>query len=154
MDKPEPNPNSKVSVVREPSLPCVGVLLGAESGSWVRTCEVGKLVVRVRRLSASMTECGITSSSLAAVQLMKSDIPGVFRSEPFASHTIPQLMWWLLCRGIRVPTSWKKQQLISKLVIYISAVAQILQRIYGRSYLAPAWCCYRASSLLFQGRAS
>ena len=61
-----------------------------------------------------MAECGIASPDPATVQPTESDIPGAFLSEPFSSHTIPQLTWWLLCRGIRAPTSWKKQKLIEK----------------------------------------
>ena len=55
-----------------------------------------------------------SSSQAAAVELTESDIPGALLSEPIESHTIPQLRWWLLCRGLKVPTSWKKQQLIAR----------------------------------------
>ena len=45
------------------------------------------------------------------IELTESDVPGAHLSEPFASHTVPELRWWLLCRDIAVPTSWKKQKL-------------------------------------------
>ena len=61
-----------------------------------------------------------SSDEEASVQLTESDIPGAFLNEPVASHTIPQLTWWLLCRGIRVPTSWKKQKLLSRLVSFVA----------------------------------
>ena len=61
-----------------------------------------------------MAESAIASDDQPTVQLTDSDIPGAHLSEPFASHTIPELTWWLLCRGIRVPTTWKKQKLISR----------------------------------------
>ena len=56
----------------------------------------------------------------ASVQLTECDIPGASLSEPMASHTVPQLRWWLLCRDIRVPTSWKKQKLLSRLVSFVA----------------------------------
>ena len=55
-------------------------------------------------------------ASPTAVTLAESDVPGALLSEPMASHTMPELKWWLLCRGIKVPTSWKKQKLLSRLV--------------------------------------
>ena len=63
-----------------------------------------------------MAEKTISSDQAVSVHLTESDIPGAFLSEPMASHTVPQLTWWLLCRGIKVPISWKKQKLLSRLV--------------------------------------
>ena len=51
------------------------------------------------------------------VQLPENDIPGASLKEPFESHTVSELRWWLLCRGIVVPTSWKKPQVIQKYVL-------------------------------------
>ncbi len=51
-----------------------------------------------------------------AVQLTEADIPGAFLTDPIDRHTMPQLRWWLLCRGVKVPTSWKKQQLVARYV--------------------------------------
>ena len=49
-----------------------------------------------------------------AVELNKDDIPGAHLSEPFESHNVQALKWWLLCRGLRVPSTWKKSNLISR----------------------------------------
>ena len=48
------------------------------------------------------------------VTLSPADIPGAEISEPFDRHTVSDLRWWLLCRGIKVPTSWRKQKLIER----------------------------------------
>jgi hypothetical protein len=48
------------------------------------------------------------------VKLTENDIPGASLSEPLETHTIPELKWWLLCRGIQPPTSLKKAQIISR----------------------------------------
>ena len=53
-------------------------------------------------------------SELQQVKLTPADIPGVDLSKPFEAHTMPALRWWLLCRGIRAPNSWKKAQLIGR----------------------------------------
>ena len=37
--------------------------------------------------------------------MTESDMPGALLSEPLASHTMPELRWRLLYRGIRVQTS-------------------------------------------------
>ena len=49
-----------------------------------------------------------------ALVLTEDDIPGASLTEPFESHTVAELRWWLLCRGITVPTSWKKAQVVKK----------------------------------------
>lgn len=56
-----------------------------------------------------------TSSSID-VQLTENDIPGASLKETFESHTVSELCWWLLCRGIVVPT-WKKPQVIQRYVL-------------------------------------
>ena len=48
------------------------------------------------------------------VKLTEEDIPGAKLDEPLGKHAIPELKWWLLCRGIRVPSSLKKQQLLDR----------------------------------------
>ena len=48
------------------------------------------------------------------VTLTPSDIPGAVLCDPFEQHTVVALRWWLLCRGIKAPTSWKKQQVVSR----------------------------------------
>ena len=51
---------------------------------------------------------------LTTVTLTESDIPGAILTESMDRHTMPELRWWLLCRGIKAPTSWKKNRLLSK----------------------------------------
>ena len=41
------------------------------------------------------------------VELNEDDIPGTHLSEPFESHNVQALKWWLLCRGIRAPLTCK-----------------------------------------------
>ena len=48
------------------------------------------------------------------VTLSPADIPGAELSEPFDRHTVSDLRWWLLCRGIKPPTSWRKPKLIER----------------------------------------
>lgn len=57
-------------------------------------------------------QCPTTTSSeatsqAAAVELTEPDIPGVCLDKPMNSHTMPQLKWWPLCRGIKAPSLWK-----------------------------------------------
>ena len=42
------------------------------------------------------------------VETTESDIPGASLNEPLDRHTIPELKWWLLCRGVTVSSSIKK----------------------------------------------
>ena len=44
--------------------------------------------------------------------LCAADIPGAELAEPFEKHPVPSLCWWLLCRGIKAPASWKKKDLV------------------------------------------
>ena len=62
------------------------------------------------------TICGVKTmnSDLVIATLDPTDIPGAVLSEPFTNHTITALRWWLLCRGIKAPASWKKSQLITR----------------------------------------
>ena len=55
------------------------------------------------------------NSNVVEVRLTTDDIPGSTLKEPFSSHTAAALRWWLLCRGIKVPTSWNKHRLVSRL---------------------------------------
>ena len=48
------------------------------------------------------------------VTLSPEDIPGADLCEPYEKHTVSALHWWILCRGIKVPTSWKKQRCIDR----------------------------------------
>lgn len=45
---------------------------------------------------------------------LTDEIPRASLSEPLETHTIPELKWWLLCRGVQPPASWKKAQIISR----------------------------------------
>lgn len=44
------------------------------------------------------------STSLPQLTLSPEDIPGADLSELFEQYTISALHWWLLCRGIKVPS--------------------------------------------------
>ena len=48
------------------------------------------------------------------IYLTEEDIPGAKLSTPMDAHTMAQLKWWLLCRGIKVPNSWNKKKLMSR----------------------------------------
>ena len=48
------------------------------------------------------------------ILLVETDIPGASLSEPFETHTVSELTWWLLCRGVTVPKSWKKAQIVCR----------------------------------------
>ena len=56
-------------------------------------------------------------SEVVAVALTEEDIPGACLDEPFECYNIPELKWWLLCRGVIAPTSWKMHQIIAKFVV-------------------------------------
>ena len=56
------------------------------------------------------------SSSQVTMTLTDEDIPGAKLQEPLENHAIPALQWWLLCRGIKTPSNWKKAQLIERYV--------------------------------------
>ena len=58
------------------------------------------------------------------ITLSPDDIPGANLSEPYEGHTISALRWWLLCRGIKARTSWKKQELISRYITSLNLLAQ------------------------------
>ena len=47
----------------------------------------------------------------SSVELNDTDVPEAHLDEPFEAHNIAALCWWLLCRGIRVPTSLRKHQI-------------------------------------------
>ena len=53
----------------------------------------------------------VTSERLfeaTAIELNKGDIPGTHLSKPFEPHSVQALKWWLLCWGIKAPSTWKK----------------------------------------------
>ena len=63
------------------------------------------------------------SASSPEVVLSPEDIPGAVLDEPYAKHTAAALRWWLLCRGVKVPSSLKKKQLVdSKNTLVVTRV--------------------------------
>jgi hypothetical protein len=61
-------------------------------------------------VSTEEQEPTCSSSCPFSVVLTARDIPGATLDEPLESHALPALRWWLLCRGLKVPTNWRKQQ--------------------------------------------
>ena len=59
------------------------------------------------------SEC-ISEKPSTSVELTQDDIPEASLNEPFHSHTMAELHLWLLCRGIVVPTSWRKHQVVQR----------------------------------------
>ena len=49
-------------------------------------------------------------ASQSSVGLNDTDIPGAHLDEPFETHNVAAPRWWLLCRGVRVPTSFRKHK--------------------------------------------
>ena len=95
---------------------CVKALTIRKSAECERTIDD---FVRVHVRSDAMsgeTNCKdpSASSSPVSVVLTAEDIPGAALREPYESYAVPALRWWLLCRGIRVSTSQRKAQLISR----------------------------------------
>ena len=56
------------------------------------------------------------------LHLKEDDIPGASLTEPLESHTVTELSWWLLCRGISVPRSWEKAQVLRRCVVSVGHV--------------------------------
>ena len=48
------------------------------------------------------------------IVLAPADIPGAELQVRFEQHTVPALKWWLVCRGVAMPSSSKKAALIAK----------------------------------------
>ena len=75
-----------------------------------------------------------TSSTEASVLLTPVDIPGADLKEPFQSHTVLALIWWLECRGVVAPSSWKKSQIVSRYLYcskFICCHSLVLSHIVG-----------------------
>ena len=47
-------------------------------------------------------------------ELTEKDIPRAILNEPLENATVPELKWWLLCRGIQALSSWRKAKLIER----------------------------------------
>ena len=52
--------------------------------------------------------------SQQVVRLTEVDVPGALLEEPIDKHSIPALKQWLLCRGIEMSSSVRKEQLLDK----------------------------------------
>ena len=61
------------------------------------------------------TSSGTDSATIPPV-LTEQDIPGAALNEPLDQHTMPEPRWWLLCHGIQVTASLRKNQLIKRFV--------------------------------------
>ena len=53
------------------------------------------------------------SDSPREVVLSPEDIPGASLSKPYEKYTVAALRWWLLCRGVKAPTSTGDYQQVS-----------------------------------------
>ena len=78
------------------------------------------------------------------VRLCPNDIPGAELSKPYQAHTMSALRWWLLCRGIKVPTSWKKQKVIDRysrlsIILFLKSTAACIL-LYGACRVNQAEC--------------
>ena len=54
------------------------------------------------------------------VELVEEDIPGAALHEPLDAKNVAALRWWLQHHGIELASSWRKHQLIARLVTSIS----------------------------------
>ena len=70
----------------------------------------------VQTMAMSDESSSSLNAALVTIELDESDIPAAVLSTPLESHTVPELKWWLLCRGIKPPSSMKKAQLIARYV--------------------------------------
>ena len=68
---------------------------------------------RLKFMATSVDDRGLSTAS-ACLTLTEEDIPGAHLLEPYAGHTLEELRWWLLCRGVTVPTSMKKAKVVER----------------------------------------
>jgi hypothetical protein len=54
------------------------------------------------------------------IVLTAADIPAAELSGPWDKHPVATLKWWLLCRGIEVPTSIRRKELIDRSACFAS----------------------------------
>lgn len=84
---------------------------------FVRAVAVFARWLATRFYTTEMEASASTSSEpMVELELDEVDIPRALLSEPMESNIAHALRWWLLCRRIKVPISWKKSQLLSRLV--------------------------------------
>ena len=72
----------------------------------------------------------MSTTSIPELTLSPEDIPGAVLSKPYARHTAAALRWWLLCRGVKVPSSLKKQLVLDR---YVYTTKINLQYIHGET---------------------
>ena len=63
---------------------------------------------------------------LLYVSLTTSDIPRAELTEPLDKHPVAALRWWLLFRGIKIPTSVKKKDLIDRFPFLLFIILQMM----------------------------
>ncbi len=69
------------------------------------------MVSSLQFMSVSSGE-GESSTTVEEITLTAVGIPGAELAEPLDKHPVAALRWWLLCRGIKVPNSTKKKDLV------------------------------------------
>ena len=79
------------------------------------------------------TSSGTDSATIPPV-LTEQDIPGAALNEPLDQHAMPELRWWLLCHGIQVTASLRKNQRFSQYKRYSRAVSATACAISGLSH--------------------
>ena len=72
----------------------------------------------------------MSTTGIPELTLSPKDIPGAVLSKPCARHTAAALCWWLLCQGVKVPSSLKKQLLLDR---YVYTTKINLQYIHGKT---------------------
>ena len=80
------------------------------------------------------TSSGTDSATIPPVQT-EQDILRAALNEPLDQHTMPELRWWLLCHGIQVTASLRKNQLMKRFSQY---------RRYNYSCAVSATACARS----------
>ena len=63
--------------------------------------------------SARVADTSGVAKALDEAELTKDNILGAALADPLESHTVPTMKWWLLCHRIKVPSLWKKEQLVT-----------------------------------------
>ena len=69
---------------------------------YFRTSDTG--VLRMPSCYLKMSTDQGRPSSPVNVELTEADIPGALLGELLEAHNVEALKWWLLCRGIKVPS--------------------------------------------------
>ena len=90
----------------------------------------------------------VQGTSNIDIQLTENDIPGASLKEPFESHTVSELRWWLLCHGITVPASWKKPQVILRYISHLSLLLNRYRTNFTNAVTAMVNYCGRTSQTL------